>query len=385
MKKIVVTGGHHTTALSVIEEIKKRKLDYDLDCEIIWIGHKFSMWGDRNVSAEYREIMSLGIRFINLKTGKFYRTAHPLKLLRIPFGFLQALFYLGKINPDLVISFGGYLSVPVAFAASLLGVPLVIHEQTASAGLGNRVCSRLARKVFISFSSSKRYFPENKTFLIGNPLRREIFFDGHLFKFRNDAKTIYITGGKQGSHRINDLVAGLLPVILFNYNVIHQSGSSSVYEDLVRLSEIKSGLSEELRERYVVKDFFGREEIGSVFARADLIIGRAGANTVYEIGALGKPALLIPIAWSSFSEQEENARFLVSGGGALVLGEKTLRGERLLSEINKIFSDYSTYQKNALGFSRHFKKDADRILADEALLLISQGRRRENQSLRCFP
>ncbi len=370
MLKIVITGGHHTPALSVIEALKLFSKKLSRNLSFFWIGHKYSMWADANTSAEYKEVTALGIPFFDLSAGKFHKTYHPLKLIRIPLGFLQAFIYLLKIRPDMVISFGGYLAVPVVFSAWLLRITIVTHEQTTVAGIASLFISKFARKIFISFASSSKFFPKDKICLVGNPLRSEIFADRGLFCFADERKTLYITGGKQGSHKVNSFVEKNIILFLSSYNVIHQCGSSSVYNDFDSLLKLRENLSPELRERYLVKDFFTSEEIGSAFARADIVISRAGANAVYEIGALGKVSLLIPISWSSRNEQELNARFLSSGGGAVLLEEKNLNEEKVFSILEDLSSNYQFYRKKASEFSKEFPLNGAEAIAEMIMALL---------------
>lgn len=157
MLKLVFTGGHHNSALSVAQEIKKRGIG-----DIVWFGHKYSMLGDKNVSAEYREVTQNEIRFRELIAGKVYKTFNPVHWIRLPLGFLQAFFFLLQERPDLVVSFGGYLAAPVVFCAWVLGIPIVTHEQTTVVGLANRFIAWFADKVFVTWPQSKQYFPSDK-------------------------------------------------------------------------------------------------------------------------------------------------------------------------------------------------------------------------------
>jgi UDP-N-acetylglucosamine--N-acetylmuramyl-(pentapeptide) pyrophosphoryl-undecaprenol N-acetylglucosamine transferase len=178
---------------------------------------------------------------------------------------------------------------------------------------------------------------------------------------------------KQGSHKINSFVEKNLILFLSSYNVIHQCGNSSVYGDDDNLLKLRENLSPELRERYLVKDFFSAEEIGSVFARADIVISRAGANAVYEIGALGKVALLIPIPWSSRNEQELNAQFLSSGGGAALLEERDLTEKKFFSLLEDLSSNYEFYRNKAAEFSKKFPLNGAEAIAELVMALINSG------------
>ncbi|MEK7610910.1 MAG: UDP-N-acetylglucosamine--N-acetylmuramyl-(pentapeptide) pyrophosphoryl-undecaprenol N-acetylglucosamine transferase [Patescibacteria group bacterium] len=331
--KIVFVGGHHTPALAVMASLAAKLKTAGKPYKFYWIGHKYSMWGDKKESAEYREVTALNIPFYDLKAGKLYRTYHPLKLLRLPLGFLQALLYIRRLSPQLTVSFGGYLAVPVALVSWFRRIPVFTHEQAVSPGLANRIIAHFARKVLISFPESQQYFPKNKSVLTGNPLRKEIFEVNQPISFPLDREkypTIYITGGKQGGHTINRTVGEILPELLSHFNIIHQCGSSTVYGDFQYL-ELEAGkLPDSLSDGYILKDYFAASQVGSVFAKADFVLSRSGANIVSELAALGKPAVLIPIPWSSGNEQENNAKVLVKAGLAVILPQTELSGERLL-------------------------------------------------------
>ncbi|HUW24291.1 MAG TPA: UDP-N-acetylglucosamine--N-acetylmuramyl-(pentapeptide) pyrophosphoryl-undecaprenol N-acetylglucosamine transferase [Patescibacteria group bacterium] len=325
-KKIVFCGGHHNSALVVAEGLREK------GHQVFWFGHKYSMIGDENPSAEYLEVTQKGFPFTEIKAGKFQpRYQFWSNLLRIPLGFWQSFVGLKKIKPDLIFSFGGYLALPVAYSGWLLGIPVVTHEQTTVSGWANKMIAKIAKKVFITYPSSSKYFPQEKVVVTGLPIRREILKKGKKL-FQNAKKTIYITGGKQGAHVINEAVFAILPQLLERFNVIHQCGSTTLFNDIKKAREIKENLGDK-GEDYLVKEYFFEDEIGSVFRTADFIISRAGAHTVYELLALKKPAILIPIPWASGNEQEENAKVLVAAGLGIILPQKDLEAGKLWETI----------------------------------------------------
>jgi UDP-N-acetylglucosamine--N-acetylmuramyl-(pentapeptide) pyrophosphoryl-undecaprenol N-acetylglucosamine transferase len=333
------------------------------------------MWGDKSVSAEYQEITARGIPFYNLKAGKLYKTFHPLKLLRLPFGFLQAFYYLLRIRPQLIVSFGGYLAPPVVISGWLLRIPSVTHEQTVEGGWANRLVARFAKKVFVTWEESLKYFPKEKTIVTGNPLRPAIFESRQQFnnETMKQLPTIYITGGKQGSHIINVVAGHALPHLLEKYNIIHQCGRSSVYNDYQELKEISSDggeISSEMRSRYILKDYFTEDEIGAVFAAADLVISRAGANIVYELAALGKPAILIPLPWVSHDEQHKNAQILVDTGSAVILEEKDLTPDSLTVRTVELFENIEKFREGGKRAQKLVRLDAAERMAEEIVKLV---------------
>lgn len=364
--KLVFVGGHHTPALAVIDALEKR-------FKIYWIGHKYTLWGDKNPGAEYGEVTARSIPFFDLKAGKFYRTFHPLKLLRLPFGFLQAFYYLWVVRPRLIVSFGGYLAVPVAFAGWLLRVPVITHEQTLRPGLANRLLARLAVKICVSWAETAGYFPKGKTILTGNPLRPSIYQVKHPLSFSGERKswlTLYITGGKQGAHFLNEITAKAMPVLLESFNVVHQCGSASLFNDYAHLNAIKEKLPADLKKGFLLQRYFDEEEIGAVYASTSLVISRAGANTVYELLALGKPALLIPLRRSSGGEQERNAQKLVEAGLAKILFQEQLTPESLIGAVEEMKKDLGSYQTAVVKARQLVVFDADRRIANEITKLL---------------
>jgi len=331
MKKIVICGGHHNSALVLAEALLKKGY------EVVWLGHKYSMLGDKNPSAEYREVTAKKIPFYEIKAGKFQpKYKFWENLARIPLGFWQSFWLLHQLKPDLICSFGGYLALPAAYAGWLLGIPVVTHEQTTIFGLANKLIAPLAQKIFVTFPSSLKYFPAKKVVLTGLPVREEIFKNRKKL-FHNQNKTIYFTGGKQGSHSLNEAVFKILPQLLEKFNVIHQCGSTTLFDDIKTAKQIKE-------KNYLAKEYFFDEEIGAVLNSADLVVSRAGAHTVYELLRLQKPAILIPIPWSSGQEQLENAQMLQKAGLARVLPQSDLEKGKLREEILSMAEHLKEYQ-----------------------------------------
>lgn len=162
-KIIVFTGGHHNSALVLALNLRAQ------NHKIVWIGHKFTMRGDKQLSAEYQEVTGSNIPFYELKTGKFYRVANPFEFLKIVLGFIQSFFYLLSIKPNLIISFGGYLSVPVVIAGWLLRIPSATHEQTVTAGWANKAIAPFVKKYSSPTKARSKTIPKTNPVLLGYP------------------------------------------------------------------------------------------------------------------------------------------------------------------------------------------------------------------------
>ncbi len=362
--KVVITGGHHSSALPVIKELKDRVPDV----EILWMGHKHSMKNDVNPTLEYLEITKLGIPFFNLKAGKLYKTYDITRLLKIPFGFFQALFFLLRKRPNIIVSFGGYLAAPVVIAGYLLGIPSVTHEQTAVAGYSNRLISKFAKVIMVSWRKSEKYFPKDKTVFTGIPLREDIFnVKSNSFNINKELPTIYISAGKTGSHLINDIIKDSLESLLSICNVIHQCGDNSVYNDFGILEAKYEDIKNESSGKYNLRKFVFDDEIGEAYSEADLIVSRSGAHTISEIISLEKPAILIPIPWVSHNEQFVNADMVREAGLAEIVEQKNLTPSLLVEKIKHCLSNISLYKlKNKEDF-KFLKKNSAGLIVDEII------------------
>ncbi len=360
--KILITGGHHTSALAVIEEFKK----ISPPIELLFVGHKYSMQKDKNVSAEFKDVQTLNIPFYDIRAGKFYGVKNPLNLLKIIRGFINALILLQKTKPQVILSFGGYIAVPVVIAGFILRIPSVTHEQTVVTGMSNRLISYFVNKIFISWESSRSQLKGKNLIYTGLPLRKEIFkVTSSCFEFDNDLPVVVITGGKQGSHLINECVFKSLPLLLEKVNVVHQCGSSSVHKDF----EVASKINLVMKGKYIPRDYIPSDQMGELFSKASLMVGRSGAHFVSEFIALRKPSLLIPISWVSHNEQFLNAKMSKDAGLSEILDESGLTPDVL---SNKILDMIENIEKYRLLNENNFPLNLDsaKVIADETIKTV---------------
>ena len=356
-RKIVITGGHLTPALAVIDELD--------NWQIIFFGRKKSSEAEKTISVEAEIIPEKEIPFIPIITGRLTRqlNRHTFKTwLKIPIGILQAFYWLLRLKPNIVLSFGGYVSVPVVLAAWGLRIPVVTHEQTTVKGLATRINVRFAQKIAISWPQTASEFPKDKVVLTGNPIRKEIFrVDKEIWQtlaFDKFLPLVFITGGNQGSHLINETVRKALPELVKKYNLFHQSGHLSASGDFEKLSESREKLPNKLKAHYHVKKYLNVEEMGTLLNKADLVISRAGANTLTELAALGKPSLLVPLPWLYQNEQGKNAQMMVDLGIAEILDQKELSVKKLITGIEKMMANLKIYQKNSFQAKKMIKHDS---------------------------
>jgi len=346
---ILITGGHLTPAVAVLSELRKRGFN-----NFLWVGHKYNQAGNKEFSPEYQTIKNSNIEFIDLKTGKIIRKwtretfIYGLKQFYLVFvGLFKSLFIILNKKPKLILSFGGYLAVPIVIWAKFLGVKVITHDQVVTPGLANKIISRFADKILVSWESSKKFFNSNKTIFTGNPIRREIFLvkSNTLTKdFFNDLPILYITGGNQGANEINKRIFPILNMLLEDCNIIHQTGNSTTTNDYQKALDLQKNLPQQLRYRYLVKDYILADEIGEAFNKSNLIFSRAGGNTVVEILALGKLAIFMPIPWASHDEQTKNAEMVKSTGLGYILIQKDY------------LSAQTVYQTILLGLSQYKKE-----------------------------
>lgn len=345
MKLLIVAGGggHFSAALSVIEKLPK-------EWEILLVGRKYAFEKDRTISFEYETAHRLGIPFYALTTGRFQRTfsSHtPFSLIKIPIGFFQAMKVLRKFRPTVLFSCGGYVSFPLAYAARMQSIPIVVHEQIMGAGLANKLVGKFAKRICISWAESKKYFPHEKTVLTGLPIKQAFFTHTETKTKTKKTPMILVTGGSGGAHEINVLIEQIVPSLLQKAYVVHQTGDARQYQDYEHLLELKKSLSLSDQERYTVMKFIDTNEISSLLSQADLVVSRSGINIVTELMYLGKPSLFIPLRHGQQNEQLTNALFAQKIGLSEVLDKEQLSADLLKDKIFEMLTHLSEYKKHA--------------------------------------
>lgn len=361
-KRIVITGGHLTPAFAVVELLKKNSWG------IYWFGEKRAVLGKDVKTLEYKVIPEHGIPFYSITSAKLQRAAKFKSLLffwKIPLGFLQSLFFLSKIKPDVVLSFGGYLSVPVALASWALRIPVILHEQTASPGLANKIVARFATRIAVSFPGSETAF-QRRVVLTGNPLREGVLqvAAGRRNKSLGNPPVLYITGGSRGSQVINQAVLPSLSTLLETFVVYHQTGDL----DFEVCLGVQNKLPKGQKTRYIVAPNFSFQELYKIFSCADIAVSRAGANSVLEFAALGIPVILIPLPHAGAGEQVENAKALKSRGLAEILFQDRLSPGALRTMLKDMLTRFSDYTAQRVRARELVKEDA----AGKILKLIEE-------------
>jgi UDP-N-acetylglucosamine--N-acetylmuramyl-(pentapeptide) pyrophosphoryl-undecaprenol N-acetylglucosamine transferase len=314
------TGGHLFPGMAIAEAFLEREKGN----EVLFIGT------DKGIEAKVLPGGKFPLRTIQAKPIQGKSLLEKLKAVGgLPMAISEACSILREFQPQLVLGVGGYASGPTLLAAFLLGRKRAIQEQNVMPGMTNRILKWFSQRIFVSFDEAKKYFPEKKTIVTGNPIRKEFF--ATLGKDKEERKkkdrfTLLIFGGSAGAHQINRAMVealGTLQGIKSSLNIIHQTGK----EDL-------DFVSEEYREKgfeALVKPFF--EDLALCYQISDLVICRSGASTVAELAVCGKAALLIPYPYAAHQHQLMNAKKLVDLGAARMILDKELNGRILAQTI----------------------------------------------------
>lgn len=329
MKRIILTGGgtagHVTPNIALLPRL--RELQYDIH----YIGSYNGI--------EKELIEQFHIPYHGISSGKLRRYfsmknfSDPFRVLK---GFSEAKSLIKELNPDVIFSKGGFVSVPVVMAGGRRHIPTIIHESDMTPGLANKLSIPSATKVCCNFPETLEHLPEKKAVLTGSPIRQELLTGDRsaALKFcglTGDKPVILIIGGSLGSVAVNNAVRLILPELLQDFHIIHLCGKGKVDSSLKDL------------QGYAQFEYI-QDELKDLFALTDIVISRAGANAICELMALRKPNLLIPLsANASRGDQILNARSFERQGFSIVLEEEELSKEALLAAIRKLYENRNSY------------------------------------------
>lgn len=331
MKKIVLTGGgtagHVTPNIALLPSLQ------EAGYEITYVGSYDGI--------EKRLIADFDIPYVGISTGKFRRYLDPKNLtdpFRVMKGFVQAKKFLKEYQPDVLFSKGGFVSVPVVRAAASLHIPCIIHESDMTPGLANKLCIPVAKNVCCNFPETLKLLPENKAVLTGSPIREELSRGDRLAGlnmcgFTANKPVIMVIGGSLGAANVNKAVREALPGLLEDFQVVHLCGKDKMDNLLLTTPGYKQF-------EYI------KAELKDLFAMADLVISRAGANAICELLALKKPNILIPLpATSSRGDQLLNAQSFEAQGFSIVINEDDLTTNLLIDKVHELYFNRQTYME----------------------------------------
>lgn len=364
MKAIIAgggTGGHLFPAIALAEELRSRTTDLPLLFVGVEGGVEASLLAARGFEFE-------GVRASGLQGKRFLSRLRSLML--IPSGLIRSLSIVRGFRPDVVVGFGGYASAAVVLSAVLARVPTVIHEQNAVPGLANRWLGKIVDRVAVAFEGASDFFSKSKVRVTGNPVRTELFGVSRAEAVTRlgldpDRLTILIFGGSQGARRLNQAVMEALPMLADEreqIQFIHATGPRDCAA--VRQGYDTGGY------RAVVEPFF--QAMAAVYAAADFCVCRAGAGTVVELCALGKPSVLVPFPFAANDHQRYNAEAVVASGGATMVPDRELSGATMAEIIRTFLRDREGLEVMARRAKALAKPDAAIRLAD---LVIQTARR----------
>ena len=329
MKRILLTGGG--TAGHVTPNIARLPRLRELGYDISYMGSYEGI--------ERKLIEELQIPYYGISSGKLRRYfdpknfTDPFKVLK---GCMEARRIIRKLQPDVVFSKGGFVSVPVVLAAAHYKIPVILHESDMTPGLANRICIPSARKVCCNFPETLSHLPKQKAVLTGSPIRQELLTGDAVKALRftgltPDRPVLLVMGGSLGATAVNEAVRSILPRLLKEFQVIHLCGKGKVDPSLSALSG------------YVQYEYI-QDELKDLFALSDIVISRAGANAICELLALRKPNLLIPLsAAASRGDQILNARSFERQGFSLVMEEEAVTPEALLAAVHQLYENRTSF------------------------------------------
>lgn len=323
--KIIFSGGGTlgpvTPLLSMYNTVKKHR-----DIDALWIGTQ--------KGPERSLIEQHGIPFQTISAGKLRRYLsiwNVVDILRLGIGFFQSCYLIWKENPDICISAGGFVSVPLHWAAWFFGVPTWIHQQDVRVGLANKLMSPVARMITTALDANTKDFPKGKVHWLGNPVREELLHGKKSeakkrFGITSDLPVIFATGGGTGSMRVNQLIVEAVQHLEGHASIIHLSGKERPQELVERAQKHFSF--------YQVHQFF-TDEMADAYAIADVVISRGGFGTLSELAALEKCAVIVPKP----GHQIENVSFLEQAGAVELVNEQTSNGYALAQKLKSLLAD----------------------------------------------
>jgi len=360
------TGGHFFPILAVIRELKRIAAEeLILDLELFYAGP------DEFGKELLREEEVAVIPGISGKMRRYFSLLNVVDFLKIPLGILQAIVRMFLLMPDVVFSKGGYGALPTVIAAAIFRIPLIIHESDAAPGKVNMFSRRFAAKIGIAFTEAADFFPEEKTAKVGVPVRKRI-----LGATRGSARenlglisslpAVGFLGASQGAQKLNDAVLGVLKELTSEFEILHQTGADNLEDVKDEASVILRGFHPE---RYHLFGFLKENDMRDFYAASDLVLSRAGASSIFEIAAWGKPSILLPLGNAAQDHQRKNAYEYAGAGACIIIEEDNLTPHLLFAEVKKALDDTSLMRKMGEAAQRFSRIDSAEVIAREILSL----------------
>ena len=360
------TGGHVFPLVAIIREIRRLypNASQRKPVELYYLGPK----DDFGLMLLKQEDLKIKI-IVSGKLRRYFAWQNFIDVLfKIPFGFIQSFFVLLFMHPDVVFSKGGSGSISVTYAARLLNIPVFLHESDTVPGLSNQQTSKWAKKIFTSFPKTE-LFNQEKTILTGNPIRTEVLQGdkekaGLIFNLTYSKPVVLFVGGSQGAEALNDFVLLTLNDLLKNYEVIHVTGRENFKETV---AESQVVIDKDLDKYYHPIGFLNEDQTKHAYKAADIIVSRAGASGIFEIAAMGKPSILVPLPSAAGDHQSKNAYAYANTGAAQIIEQENLTPHFFVEKLQLLFLHPEQLEKMHQAALAFAKPLAARAIAREIL------------------
>lgn len=384
MKKLRVlltgggTGGHIFPLIAVVEALKNQSASFGVDLDLRYFG---------SARAYAQTLVDNDIEYVPViatKWRRYFSVLNFLDILKFPFSIIQLLWKIFWFMPNVIFSKGGPGALAVVLAGRFYRIPVVIHESDSRPGLTNKISGRWAEKFFLAFAAASPYFRNPNQEVIGNPVRKSLFAAAESLQFGGEnpvlqAKkglglglnepTLLILGGSQGAERLNDFVLENLELLIQDFQLLHQIGKNNYENYKKELEFLTKDWGEAEKNRYHFRPFFDKDLADALIA-ADLVIARAGAGSIFELAAFGKPAILVPLPESANDHQKENARIYSEAGACLIIQEENLMGSIIKKSLNDLTANPLKLKAMGDAARSFYRPDAASVIAKYLLTYV---------------
>lgn len=366
------TGGHIYPLIAVAEELKSIAAEKNIDLDIRYFG----------VPGEYQVVLEKAdlrvSRIVGAKMRRYFDLGNIIDFPKFIISIFQLLGEMLFFMPDVVFSKGGPGALAVVLVARFYRVPVIIHESDTVPGLTNKASSKFAKRIAVSFPSATDYFSDNVA-LTGSPIRRSLLQEPieantakTMFGFITTKPLVLFISGSQGATRMNDFILDNIKHLLPEFQILHQTGRNNFEEVKKEMAVATRDLGVEDKNSYKIAPFF-EENIKTAFSAADVVVSRSGSNSIFEIAAFGKPAILIPLPEAANGHQLKNAYEYAKTGAAVVIEADNLSPNILINEVTRIVSDPIRAQTMSAAARKFAKPEAAKIIAEEIIKLGSKS------------
>jgi len=373
------TGGHIYPILAVAEELQISGDTMEMDLRYFGVPGSYKKLLEEN---------GIGVsKILSAKLRRYSDIRNFIDILIfLPLSFIQAFWKVFWFMPDILFSKGGPGALPVVFACRFYRIPVIIHDSDSIMGLTNKLSSRFAKRIAVSFSSAiedliqKNPKLSGKTALIGNPIRRSLskaIVDPQaakkLFGFDSEKPLILVIGGSQGAVKINNFMVETAAELVKKFQILHQTGMKNFDSAKAELNSVLKNSSEEEKKDYKLVPYF-EKDMADAYSAADLVVSRASSGSIFEISAFGKPSILIPLPEEVVGvHQTKNAYEYAKTGAAITIEEPNLKQNIFMAQLEKIFLNLEELKSMSAAAKQFSKPQAGKMIAEEILRVIERS------------